>query len=103
MKLFKSSGRSKRFRLLALLFTVSGLYTAYLFSSGESLGLALSTLGLTSLIGIVSCLLVNCPNCSKSWLYYAISKIGTGNWIGYLEEMDKCPYCGYNQLNEHNS
>lgn len=101
MKLFKSSGRSTRFYLLSTMFVASAMFMTFLFSADKNLDLALSMLGLTVLIGIAECVLVNCPNCSKSWLYHAISQKSSESWLVFLEDLEECPHCGYDGNDGH--
>jgi hypothetical protein len=41
-----------------------------------------------------ACLTIKCPHCETRWLWRAVSKQHSGNWLHWLQSQESCPACG---------
>ena len=50
------------------------------------------TVGLGGMI--LACVAISCPKCGARWLWQALRKQKSSNWLSWLHSQESCPACG---------
>ena len=80
---------------IAALFIFGGNYFGNLVSLSQPAYINIAGVLVGLLSFLVACLSIKCPICKDKWLWRAVSKNKSGDWLFWLKSQTSCPVCNH--------
>jgi RsiW-degrading membrane proteinase PrsW (M82 family) len=102
--IIEATKQSWKLLLLAIALFLSFCIMAFgIYSTISHIAISADNAVITTIIGVVAglitsiiaCLSVRCPECRTSWIWHAVSKENSNQWVPWLLSVSKCPKCNF--------